>query len=802
MQNHDRAPRKGDHGRSNRSLFRRTIFLMVVLGVGMFLPLIAQLYKLQIAEHTYWQERAANQQTNDVSVTANRGTIYDREGRALALSATVYKLILSPMGIFDSVKEEKYKDKADYEQALYDKRKQIVDFLVETFDFDEDYIWDEIEYTASAYEILARELEEEDAQLVRAFTTENRITGLLYLTPDSKRYYPYSSVGSHVLGFMNQNEYSGDSKVGAQGIEYMYEDALSGSLGRVVTSKNGRGMEMISGYEMYFDAEDGYDVTLTLDERIQAMLEQTLEEGISTYDIQNGAFGIVLEPATGAVLAMASTPDFDPNHWGTILSEETKAGLREIADASGEDSDEYGAAWREAWNKQMRNRCISDTYEPGSVFKPITVAMALEEGKVTLNDTFYCKGVKTVGGWPIHCHRRAGHGEETLTQVVMNSCNVGLMDIAERLGPEIMWQYFEDFGLFSTTGIDLIGETKEGIFWTRDEFTGPYGAASVATSSFGQTFAITPIQMITAFAAVVNGGHLLEPYLVQSISDSGGNTVYYHETAEVRQVISEDTSAKMRGILEQVVGLKEGGGHNAYMSGYRIGGKTGTSENIAAKNTDPTNDDVICSFMGFAPADDPQVLVLLAYDTPLRSEPGSSYTPSGVYIGSGNTAAPMAGQLIAEILDYMGVERVYSDEELAGEPTAMPKVTGGDVSAARTKLENVGLQLRTVGTGYFVQDQVPSAGVSIPGGSTVILYLGEDAPTEQVAVPSLAGLSPTACKTKLEGLGLFMRATGVVDYSDPNVIGGGQTIAEGTMVDLGTVVEVRFVSNVEYTDHQ
>ena len=250
------------------------------------------------------------------------------------------------------------------------------------------------------------------------------------------------------------------------------------------------------------------------------------------------------------------------------------------------------------------------------------------------------------------------------------------------------------------------------------------------------------------------------------------------------------------------MGRKEGGGHNAYMSGYRIGGKTGTSENIAAKNTDPTNDDVICSFMGFAPADDPQVLVLLAYDTPLRSEPGSSYTPSGVYIGSGNTAAPMAGQLIAEILDYMGIERVYSDEELAGEPTAMPKVTGGDVSAARTKLESVGLQLRTVGTGYFVQDQVPSAGVSIPGGSTVILYLGEDAPTEQVAVPGLAGLSPTACKTKLEGLGLFMRATGVVDYSDPNVIGAGQTIAEGTMVDLGTGVEVRFVSNVEYTDHQ
>ena len=801
MKDRDRTPRRGDHGRSNRSLFRRTIFLMVVLGIGMFLPLIAQLYKLQIVEHSYWQERAANQQTSDVSVAANRGTIYDREGRALAMSATVYKLILSPMGIYNSVKKDNYKSQADYEQALYDRRKQIVDFLVKTFEFDEDYMWKEIEYTASAYEVLARDLEEEDAELVREFTSKNQITGLLYLTPDSKRYYPYSSVGSHVLGFMNQNEYSGDSKVGAQGIEYMYEDALSGSLGRVVTSKNGRGMPMISGYEMYFDAEDGYDITLTLDERIQAMLEQTLEEGISTYDIQNGAFGIAIDPQTGAVLAMASTPDFDPNHWGEILREEAKAALQEIADASGADSEEYGKAWREAWNKQMRNRCISDTYEPGSVFKPITVAMALEEGVVTLHDTFYCGGSLTVGGIPIGCHKKTGHGSETLTQVVMNSCNVGLMKIAEKLGPERMWKYFEDFGLLNRTGIDLTGEPLRGIFWTKDEFVGPYGATSVASSSFGQTFGITPIQMITAFAAVVNGGHLLEPYVVQSISDGDGNTVYYHEVTEVRQVISEETSNQVRGILEQVVGSKNGSGHNAYMNGYRIGGKTGTSENIAIKNIDPENDDVICSFMGFAPADDPQVLVLLAYDTPKRVAPRSQYIASGTYIAGGNIAAPMAGQLIASILDYMGIERVYSDDELAGEPTVMPRVTGQELAVAKGRLQNVGFQCRTVGTGNIVQDQVPSAGVSIPSGSTVILYLGENAPTQQVAVPSLAGLSPTACKNALEELGLFMRATGVVDYNDPDVIGASQSITGGTMVALGTVVEVRFVSKVEYGDH-
>ncbi|MDE6589504.1 MAG: PASTA domain-containing protein [Oscillospiraceae bacterium] len=801
MQDPKRTPRKGDHGRSNRSLFRRTIFLMVVLGIGMFLPLVAQLYRLQIVEHAYWEEQADRQQTKSVPVTSNRGTIYDCEGRILAMNATVYKLILSPVDVYRSVKRDAYPTEAEYTQALYDKRKLIVDWVVDTFGYDGEKLWKRIENIKSAYSELYTELEDEDAEKVREFTSKNKISNMLYVTPASKRYYPFSSVGSHVLGFMNQNESSGENKVGAQGIELMYEDTLSGSLGRVVTSKNGIGMEMISGYEMYFDAEDGCDVTLTLDERIQAMLEQALAEGIETYDIQNGAFGIVMEPKTGAVLGMASTPDFDPNNWGAILDEDTLAELQKVADASGTDSDEYKKAWKTAWNKQMKNRALSDTYEPGSVFKPLTVAMALEEGVVSLNDHFYCGGGKVVAGQNISCHRKAGHLDQDLTHVVMNSCNVGLMDIAEKMGPDIMWKYFEDFGLFDKTGIDLIGEGKQQ-FWTEEYFKGPYGVQSVATSSFGQTFTITPIQMITAFASVINGGHLLEPYVVESIADGDGNTVYYHETTEVRQVISESTSEKVRGILEQVVGSKEGSGHNASMSGYRIGGKTGTSENIAIKAIDKNNNDVMCSFMGFAPADDPQVLVLLVYDTPKRAGGTSNYLASGTYISGGNIAAPMAGRLIASILDYMGIERQYSADELLRADTAMPKVVGHELAEAKSSLESVGFQCRTVGTGSVVQGQVPSAGVSIPGGSTVILYLGEDAPTEQVEVPSLAGLSPAKSKEKLEAMGLFMRAAGVVDYNDPKVMGASQSIAAGTLVSVGTVVEVRFVSSVAYGDHQ
>jgi len=806
MQDPDRKPRRSD-GKNNRSLFRRTIFLMAALGVGIFMPLIAQLYKLQIAEHMAWKERAANQQTKSVSVAANRGTIYDREGRAMAMSATVYKLILSPKGIYDSIDKEKYKDEEDkldeaaYEKALYDQRKLIVDWVSGTLGYDEETLWKRIENTKNAYVELYKELEEEDAEKVREFTSENRISGLLYLTPSSKRYYPYSSIGSHVLGFMHQNETSGENKVGGAGVEAGYEDVLSGEVGRVVTSRNGWGGEMLSGYEMYFDAQDGYDVTLTLDERIQAMLEQTLAEGIETYDVQAGAFGLAIDPQTGAVLAMASSPDFDPNSYNKIISADLQEELDAIKAEKGEDSEEYYEALNAAQIEQRLNRTLTDTYEPGSVFKPITVSMALEEGIVSLSDHFNCSGGKVVGDRTISCHRRTGHGDQDLTHVVMNSCNVGLMDIAERMGPDIMWKYFEDFGLFDYTGIDLAGEGKS-VFWEESSFKGPYGAQSVAVSSFGQRFKVTPIQMITAFAAVINGGHLLQPYVVQTISDQDGNTVFYHETQEVRQVISESTSDKVRDILEQVVSTKKGSGHNAYMSGYRIGGKTGTSEKLELKTKeDPDNDDVMCSFMGFAPADDPQVLVLLVYDTPKRSAPRSSYTAAGTYISGGNIAAPMAGQLIANILDYMGIEKQYSPDELAGADAPMPYVVGKELTVAKSALQGQGFECRTVGTGSTVTGQVPAAGVSIPGGSNVILYLGDAAPEEQVETPDLSGMSPTAAKAKLEGAGLFMRAAGVVDFTDPSVVMADQSVEAGTMVSPGTVIEVRFVTNVEYGDH-
>ena len=792
MAEQERRPRRSAQ-KNNRSLFKRTVFLLVCLGVFAFLPILLNLWKLQITDHEYWEEKGANQQTKDVSVSADRGTIYDSAGNTMAMSATVYQLILSPRDVLASVDKEDYTeddvlDQAAYEAALHAKRKLIVDGLVERMGLNEERLWSRIEFTKSAYEILAYEMESEDAEQVRAFISENRLSSMLYLVPTSKRYYPYSSVGSHVIGFMAYSESSGTEKVGAQGLEALYQDILSGESGRVVTSQNANGTEMLSNYGAYFDGQDGYDLHLTVDASIQSMAEQILAEGIETYDIKNGGFCIAMDPQTGAILAMASTPDFDLNNYGIVVNEDLLDDLEAAANRYGEDSDEYSAAVSAALNSQWRNKAIADTYEPGSTFKALVVAAALEEGVISMDDHFYCGGVKTVGGWPIHCHKETGHGDQTLTQAVENSCNVALMNIAEKLGAQTFWNYFEDYGLLSPTGIDLLGEGSS-VFWSEEDFTGIYGASSVATASFGQTLKVTPLQMIRAFASVINGGHLLTPYVVQSVTDGSGATVSYHEVDEVRQVLSEDTSAKLREILESVVA--NGSGRNAYMAGYSIGGKTGTSE-----KRDEKTGDLICSFIGFAPVDDPQVVVLLAYDSPEARAEGSTYTVSGTYISGGNIAAPMAGKLLASILDYMGVEKQYTGEELAAADVYMPRVTGYELTVATSVLSKSGLRARTVGTGNMVTAQIPAAGASIPGSSTVILYLGEEAPSEEVEVPDLSGMTATQAKNTLEERGLFLRATGVVDYTDEKVTAAGQVIDAGTMVKPGTVIEVRFVDTV------
>lgn len=793
--------RKKDR-RANRSLLRRTIFLMSVFGIAIFIPLVAQLWKLQIVQYDQWTERAADIQTRDVKVSASRGSIYDASGRTLAASGTVYKLILSPLDIVQTITEQAEDDK-DYQdengevdedkvdQAIEDTRDLIADFLVDQLGLDREKLDARMERTNSQYEVVAEELTDEEAQPIRDFISDNSKIGMsamLALTPTAKRYYPQSTIASHLLGFMSENENSGGEKVGSAGLEALYDDELSGETGRVVTAKTGKGFQMLSSYENYIDAQDGADLTLTIDSSIQSLAEQLLQEGIEAYDVQNGGFVIAMNPQTGAIYAMASSPDYDPNDYNAIIDENLQAELAAVAETYGTDSDEYSAAWKEAWDTQLYNKALTDTYEPGSTFKPLVVAAALEEGVISLDDTFYCGGSTTIGGHTIHCQKRTGHGTQTLTEAVENSCNCALMEIAMRMGAETFWQYLEDYGMFEQTGIDLSGE-GEDVFWDEEYFKSENGLSSLAVASFGQTFRITPIRMITSFASVINGGHLLEPYVVEKISDSDGNTLYYHETTEVRQVISESTSETLRTILESVVA--NGTGKNAYMAGYRIGGKTGTSE-----KRDQDTDDVIVSFMGFAPADDPQVLVLVALDSPKRASPGATTTASGTYISGGNMAAPIAGQLIAEILDYMGYEKQYTYEELSGADTVVPSLAGYDLDTAAEKLEEAGFSYRTVGEGATVTGQLPSGGLSIPGGSTVVLYMGEEVPEDQVEMPNVVGMTPAKVKETLEELGLFVRITGVVDDYDSDITASSQSIDAGTKVERGTVVEVHFVSSV------
>lgn len=787
---------------SKRMVFRRSLVLMLVFGVGLFIPLLAQLWNIAIVHHDEYQAKATRQQLMDVTVSANRGDILDANGEVLAMSATVYNLILAPKDLVASVSENKFKDEDGnldeeaYNAEVQRKRDEVVDGLCELMpDLDREDLERRMQKVNSQYEVLATQIEEADAKAIRTFIEEHKTSYYLYLTPDTKRYYPFASLASQVLGFVN-------SEGGAYGLEAGYEDVLKGIPGRVVTGKTGENVEMYNSYSNYIDAINGYDLTLTLDATIQSYAEQMLEKGIEMYDVQNGGFCLVMDPNTGAVLAMASSPEFDPNNYSVVTDSFLQADIEAEIPAiyeqlktenAAKPADEQltdqelqdkarSQATASARETQWRNRTIREPYEPGSTFKALVLAAALEEGVVSESDTFTCTGSVGIGGHTIHCSKRTGHGTQTLAEAVQNSCNPAFIAIGQRLGAEKFYEYFQAFGMTDFTGIDLPGEEK-GINWGSD-----MGITDLAVASFGQRFTVTPLQLVTGFSAVINGGSLYQPYVVQKVTDSSSTVVKETEPSLVRQVVSEQTSQRARTILETVV--SQGGGKNAYQAGYRIGGKTGSAETLEDGRT-------IVSFMGFAPADDPQVIVLMAYDTPQEASPGSSYSTSGDYISGGAMAAPRAGELIAQILDYMGVEKQYTTEESAAVTITTPKAVGYYLSDAISRVESKGLKYRTVGEGGVVTSQVPAANASIPGGSTVILYLGDAKPDEATTVPNVVGLGYEAAKNKLEAAGLFMRAVGGSTFYSEASKAQSQSVAAGESVAMGTIVDVQFSTPVD-----
>lgn len=755
----------------NRQMLRRSLFLMAVCGIGAFALLLARLVKLQIIDHDMYESMAIEQQLRTVPSSISRGVIYDTNMNILAVSASVDNVYLSPAEI----------------EMYGEDRELIARGLSEILDISYDEIYEKSGQSGSWYVTVARKLEQDKADEVRAFKTEYGLRGVR-LETDTKRYYPNSSLACHLIGFVGTDNY------GLEGIEAKYDEALSGSPGKTVRATNAMGTELLfSQFEEYYPGEDGYDIVTTIDETIQYYVEKHLKQAVADYDIQNGAGAIAMDVNTGQILAMASLGNYDLNDF-LAVSDEDMALIN-----SAETEEQRAELLSAAQTKQWRNKALSDTYEPGSTFKIITLSMALEEGAVSLSDSFYCGGNVNVVGrtTPIRCWKSGGHGSQTLTQAAQHSCNVAFVNIGQRVGAESFYDYCEAFGflnmtgnddesLTATTGIDLAGESGS-IWWSKNTFCSSRNLSQLAAASFGQTFTITPLQLICAVSACVNGGYLMQPYVVRQMLNSDGTVAYERQPNVVRQVISESTSQTVRQILEQVVGdQNEGTGRNAAVTGYRIGGKTGTSEKVSLE-AQTGQKEYIVSFIGFAPADDPQIAILVFLDTPSDK--------SGIYISGGQMAAPVVGNMFSDILPYMGIEPEKS--EGTADDVTVPMLVNCTLSQAAESLKDSSLSYRTIGQGDTVTDQLPVAGTSIAGDSQIILYLGgaEISPNTET-VPELTGMSYSAARDKLSSLGLFISTRSVVDQNSSQII-SSQSVAAGTAADHGCIVEVTLIDDNE-----
>lgn len=754
----------GGRKQSNRKIFKRTVVLLILCGVMMFIPVIYKLWYWQIFRHEEITQRAVNQQTSQRSVSAERGTIYDINGNTLAISATAYDVILSPKAIVEKQVEVD-------DMAADPKRKEpfeaydVIDLIASEVPkivkgTDRSDIIIRCGNTSRQYEKIAEKIDATTEKELRKFISEYGLSGCIYLTDNAKRYYPYSTLAAQIIGFTNDGG-------GAYGIEAELDDVLSGQAGLVVTAKNASGTDLMDFYQEYYDAQNGEKVYLTIDTTIQQYCEEALAEGIQKFSVQKGGFVIAMDCKNGGILGMASSPTYDLNNYGTIVDSVLKAKVK------GGDIDEG-----EAINRMWRNKALNDSYEPGSTFKSIVLAMGMEEGVIDEEDTFDCGGVIRVADRDIKCSNHSGHGHQTLAAAVGNSCNPAFITIGQKVGGETFYKYMQKFGLQESTGVDLPGEGSN-VIWDYSSF----GITQLATASFGQRFTVTPISLITAINAVVNGGYLYTPHVVDHIENEEGEITYAADTTPVRQVISENTSKRCAEILEGVVGKYTG--KNAYMPGYRIGGKTGTSQTLVKT-------ELIASFMGFAPADDPQIIVLMALDSPAVKKDNYNYAANGTYISGGNLVAPIVGPLIAEILDYKGFEKEYTSDDLNGGNVTVPNFVCRSEKESQPLLEERNLTYRRVGNGDVITAQIPKSGRVIPSGSQVILYFDEEAPKGKVKVPDLKGCSVDQCKRALEELNLYMSVSGVSGKYTSTTLAVKQDIEPGTKLKRGSVVSVTF----------
>lgn len=741
------SKKRAEKGPAQRLRQRTAILILLILVLG-FGAAVLRLTYLTTVQSSELQESAVDLQLADTTVSAKRGTIYDANGNVLAESASVWQVVMSPVNF----KNDK-------------QRQAAAKGLSEIFDLEYNDVLDDTKQQ-SHYVVVKRRIESDERekvlQLIDTLKKDYSCSGVIQLLDDYKRYYPKNSLASSVIGF------TGSDDQGLEGIEYEYDSYLSGTPGRIITAQNARGTDMPFRYEQNVESEDGNNVYLTIDETIQSICEKYMQKGVEDNNVLNKGVCIAMDVNTGAILAMVTTDGYDLNNPYELSAKDKK----KIKSTSKKKQAEAESA---ALSNMWRNKAVADTYMPGSVFKMCVASAALEENLVNEKTSFTCTGSISVEGETIHCSNISGHGTQNFVEVISNSCNPAFIQIGQMLGAGKFRQYYQGFGFSDKTGIDLPGEAEDS-FWKE----GKMGGVDLAVASFGQNFTITPIQMITACAAVSNGGYVVQPHVVSKITDSKGNVIKTVDKKIKRQVISDDTSKKMNEYLEY--NTERQGAAAGYISGYKVAGKTGTTEKRGVTKFESSfSEDYISSFCGYAPADDPQIAMLVFFDTP----DGDAYYGSQV-------SSPVFINIMSEVLPYLDVKTSYTDEELGYVDASAGDYTGVSVDEAKTAVEADGFTATVKGNGSTVISQIPTVSSGLQKGGSIVLYTDSDSQSETVSVPSLIGLSPDEVNDVASAYGLNVSFSGATTSSGTS---SSQNIEAGTSVSPGTVITVSFADS-------
>lgn len=741
------SKKRAEKGPAQRLRQRTAILILLILVLG-FGAAVLRLTYLTTIQSSELQESAVDLQLADTTVSAKRGTIYDANGNVLAESASVWQVVMSPVNF----KNDK-------------QRQAAAKGLSEIFDLEYNDVLDDTKQQ-SHYVVVKRRIESDEREkvleLIDTLKKDYSCSGVIQLLDDYKRYYPKNSLASSVIGF------TGSDDQGLEGIEYEYDSYLSGTPGRIITAQNARGTDMPFRYEQNVESEDGNNVYLTIDETIQSICEKYMQKGVEDNNVLNKGVCIAMDVNTGAILAMVTTDGYDLNNPYELSAKEKK---KIKSTAKSKQAEAESAALSAMW----RNKAVADTYMPGSVFKMCVASAALEENLVNEKTSFTCTGSISVEGETIHCSNIAGHGTQSFVEVISNSCNPAFIQIGQMLGAGKFRQYYQGFGFSDKTGIDLPGEAEDS-FWKE----GKMGGVDLAVASFGQNFTITPIQMITACAAVSNGGYVVQPHVVSKITDSKGNVIKTVDKKVKRQVISNDTSKKMNEYLEY--NTERQGAAAGYISGYKVAGKTGTTEKRGVTKFESSfSEDYISSFCGYAPADDPQIAMLVFFDTP----DGDAYYGSQV-------SSPVFINIMSEVLPYLDVKTSYTDEELGYVDASAGDYTGVSVDEAKTAVEADGFTATVKGNGSTVISQIPTVSSGLQKGGSIVLYTDSDSQSETVSVPSLIGLSPDEVNDVASAYGLNVSFSGATTSSGTS---SSQNVEAGTSVSPGTVITVSFADS-------